>query len=191
MGRVIGSDGWVSGSRAAAKSGERLLAEFGGTVAQAGRPGEFNITALLATQSVYYTAVVLEAGQVVTGHHIHVRTAAASLTLASCALFNSALTQVAITADFSATINTVANSSFYIPYTGTYTVTATGVFVMAQLYVGTTPPTILKCTTNAGIADVGFKSGGTRQFGIQTGQATMPTTGAISAANEMMYQGLY
>lgn len=85
----------------------------------------------------YGSLIKLYAGVVTTGaQYVLGATVGSSATHAYIGLYNMSGTLVAVTADLTTTMNSNANTAALAPWTGTYTVGATGLYYVALLIVG-------------------------------------------------------
>ena len=123
--------------------------------------------------TVYYMAVALLAGEVVTNISVIVNTAGVTMTLSKVGLYDSAFTRLALSADQTTAWESTGVKT--IALTSPYTVLTTGLYYVAIVAKGATIPAFSRTGTVA-LAAVAIGSGA-RPFAHQTGQTDLPATG--------------
>ena len=129
--------------------------------------------------------VYLFQGEVVTNLYAYTTVAGAGQTSVWMALFNSALSQVAITADVKAVFAATAGQ-MTCPLTTPYVIPADGAYYIALLGVGGTQPTVGRSNNTTGTTTDAI-NGGLRPFGAQAGQATMPGTAVVNQTTLQLF----
>lgn len=140
----------------------------------------------LVTQRMLLGIVPLRAGDVVTNVLSLVTTAGSSLTLVKFGLYSSAAALLASTADVKADFAGTGEKTAAL--SSPYTVTANGVYYLAVLGVGTTPPTLAGFTLNSGTQEA--VGDGVRLSGQQVSQSDLPSTATIAATGTLAWLGV-
>jgi hypothetical protein len=125
-----------------------------GLIAEAYHPAVQQAFTAPATSSAHATLVGLREGDRITGVVCFHTTASSGLTLAKAAIWNTAGTLLASSADASTAYNGNTNKYEVISFSSVYTVPADGGYQIGNVYVGTTPPALLRAVSQTGISAV-------------------------------------
>lgn len=136
---------------------------------------------LSVSQTAYFQLMPFRAGDLVTNIHVMIiTTGSSSTTKCKVALFNTAGTQLAVSADLGTSWETTGLKTHAL---GTpYSVPTDGVIYVAIHHVASTAATILRATAVAGVHTA--VGSGAFILGAQTGQADMPSPATIANASQ-------
>lgn len=135
-------------------------------------------TQLMTGGSVYYTAIGLAEGDVVTNIIVPVSTQGSGVTLSKAGLYDSALTLLASSADQGTAWQSTGKKVCALA--SPYTVTSTGLYYLAVIATAsTTLPTLIRGTNNAtGNAVIGS---GPKPAFDEPSQSDLPATGSSAS----------
>jgi hypothetical protein len=141
---------------------------------------------VMTTQSIYFSKIGLLKGDVVTNVHVPVTTAGTASTSTFVALYDTAGNRLAVSNDLTTALDSTGLKTLAL--SGAYTVLQDGDYYAAILTVSGSPATIAR---NASASQVqGSVGSGTKGFGFQSGQSTMPTTATIGTGGLTMWIGV-
>lgn len=144
---------------------------------------------ILVSQRAYYSLIGLKKGDVITGACIAIATASASSNHTYIGLYNSALSQVAVSSDQTTTYDGTTGT-VCIAFTGTYTVPSTDGYFVAFLSDATTPPTLIRGGSAGGVYASPFS--GARLFATQSSLTSLPSTATLSGSSNLAtWMGVY
>lgn len=136
-------------------------------------------TSLPGSQEFRGQLVYLEAGDLVSNLVLHPSVAAASLTLAKVGVYSKDGAQLAVSASVHAAFNG-ATGLIITPLVTPYLVPSSDAYYFAFLFVGTTPPTLMRHSITSGLATA-LPGQRTVTF-FQPGQTDMPSTANVTGA---------
>lgn len=136
--------------------------------------------------TVYWMAIPLQAGQVVTGAVIAISTGGAGVSLSKLGLYDSAINRLALTADQGAAWN--SSGLKQAAFTAPYTVPVTGIYYFAMVAkTATTMPTPWRGVAS-GTGAAGL-TGKPAPYGTQQTQTDLPNPGTLGATSAIGYWG--
>lgn len=179
---IPGQGGLVSGSQATLIDGSRVFLLAQGVLAESYDRRARIASSAVVLGTVYYMAVQLYRGDVVANVSSGV-VATGTLTLAKVALYKKDGTQLAVSANSTATYGSQGLKTHAL--TAAYTVPVTDLYYLAIVFVGSAAPTLLGHTTAGAAAGEtnGAIGSGSPPIAIQTGQTDMPSPGTLSSLN--------
>lgn len=130
------------------------------------------------SQTIYFSAIGLLQGDVVTSILTAVNAANNTATLTKLGLFTSAGVLLAATADASVAFNSTGVKSTAL--TAAYTVTADGLYYLGFLNVASTGASLYRTTAGLVAGGLGAFTGGSGACGTQASQADFPALGAAA-----------
>lgn len=141
----------------------------------------------LTTQAVFYMAVPLRAGDLISNGHLIVIGAGSGLTLSKMGLYSTAGVRLALSADQgvawqSGGMKTAAMLS-------AFRIVTSGIYYVAVLAVGTGMPTLARAIANSTILQ-GAVAGGVPLGAEQAGQADLPDPGVIAGGATQFWVGV-
>ncbi|MCZ2109487.1 MAG: hypothetical protein LC118_07960 [Dehalococcoidia bacterium] len=140
-------------------------------------------TSLLATQLVYAAPALVYEGDSLANVYAAATVAAGSLTVATGAVFGLSGAQLAVSANQSGSVNG-ATGRLAFPMATPWVAPRDMWVYLAVLFVGTTPPTVLRASGN-NHATTPPTGGQSFAFCTQSGQTDMPTTFVPASASSV------
>jgi hypothetical protein len=169
------------------KTYDRILAEGLGLKGQSHDKVAGGATTTTGSQRVYYRAVPLRAGDVVSSATVLVDTAAASATLAKVGLYDAAGARLAISSDFSSSLS---GTGFITgTFTAAYTVPTDGLYYLAFLNVAGTGAAIWVASIGSNSKITAAIGASPKHTGQQDSQVDLPATATIAGSGVAIWIG--
>lgn len=141
----------------------------------------------LTSGTIYFTAIGLLAGDVVSNISTLMTVNGSTLTLTKVGLYDASGTRLASSADASTSFASGAAKIVTIALSSAYTVPSDGLYYAAVVCVGTTPPTLSR--GQASLSDNAL-SGSRLMFGRQTSQTDLIASATIGTGGPCFWVGI-